>query len=286
MVNVALGNRIKAIREKMGKNQEEFGKMFNPPAPKSAVSRWEHGGSPNKRRLAKIAELGDMTVDELVNGSLFEVINELTTKLYDEYFNYLAYMSETGRSWEGYVNQMSHNADERTNYRNMSQFFAYIEHDKFIDLPEEISNVDIGVSLTKEEKRSLEKYESENLIAGFKYCANRVLKLATAEKIDANNTSALIRLFYKVELQHFMNHESNDEGLLNTANSGLDDVINNVYSLVYGPNYKSFNQRNFSDVEIPNSINKKLYKNVSEILESAKEKIASIANDNGITLDD
>lgn len=42
--------------------------MFNPPAPKSAVSRWEHGGSPNKKRLKRIAELGQTTVDQLLHG--------------------------------------------------------------------------------------------------------------------------------------------------------------------------------------------------------------------------
>lgn len=68
-INQGLGKRIKAIRKKLGKNQEEFGAMFTPPAPKSVVSRWEHGGSPNKKRLAEIADIGNVSVDFLVNGS-------------------------------------------------------------------------------------------------------------------------------------------------------------------------------------------------------------------------
>lgn len=67
--NIELGNRIKAIRMKLGKNQTEFGNMFDPPAPKGAVSRWEHGGSPNKKRLKKIADLGGVSVEFLVNGA-------------------------------------------------------------------------------------------------------------------------------------------------------------------------------------------------------------------------
>lgn len=54
---------------KLGKNQTEFGNMFDPPAPKGAVSRWEHGGSPNKKRLKKIADLGGVSVEFLVNGA-------------------------------------------------------------------------------------------------------------------------------------------------------------------------------------------------------------------------
>lgn len=64
-----MGNRIKAIRKSLGKSQEEFGQLFDPPAPKSSVSYWENGGGPNKRRLQKIAELGGVSVDYLINGS-------------------------------------------------------------------------------------------------------------------------------------------------------------------------------------------------------------------------
>lgn len=67
--NVGLGKRIKAIRLQLGKSQTEFGEMFDPPAPKGAVSRWEHGGGPNKKRLKKIAELGNVSVEYLINGN-------------------------------------------------------------------------------------------------------------------------------------------------------------------------------------------------------------------------
>lgn len=67
--NIGLGKRIKAIRVKLGKSQAEFGELFDPPAPKGAVSRWEHGGGPNKKRLKKIADLGNVSVDYLINGS-------------------------------------------------------------------------------------------------------------------------------------------------------------------------------------------------------------------------
>lgn len=82
--NIELGNRIKAIRMKLGKNQTEFGNMFDPPAPKGAVSRWEHGGSPNKKRLKKIADLGGVSVEFLVNGApslTFAEIKELSNRV-------------------------------------------------------------------------------------------------------------------------------------------------------------------------------------------------------------
>lgn len=62
---------------KLGKNQTEFGNMFDPPAPKGAVSRWEHGGSPNKKRLKKIADLGGVSVNYLLNGCANLTLSEV-----------------------------------------------------------------------------------------------------------------------------------------------------------------------------------------------------------------
>lgn len=76
-----MGNRIKAIRKSLGKSQEEFGQLFDPPAPKSSVSYWENGGGPNKRRLQKIAELGGVSVEYLINGSQLSITD--TRKLLD-----------------------------------------------------------------------------------------------------------------------------------------------------------------------------------------------------------
>ena len=78
-INRDLSQRIKEIRLNLGKSQEDFGRMFDPVAPKSAVSRWEHGkNAPNKSRLKRIAELGGVSVEYLINGldiSTREAIN-------------------------------------------------------------------------------------------------------------------------------------------------------------------------------------------------------------------
>ena len=51
----------------MGITMEEFGELFDPPASKSIVSRWEKGVSvPNNRRMKRIAELGGVTVADLI----------------------------------------------------------------------------------------------------------------------------------------------------------------------------------------------------------------------------
>lgn len=57
---------------------KEFGTIFSPAAADSIISRWERGVSlPNKKRLNKIAEYGDMSIDELLYGSYENVVKEL-----------------------------------------------------------------------------------------------------------------------------------------------------------------------------------------------------------------
>lgn len=265
-----LGNRIRSIRTKLGKSQEEFGKLFDPPAPKSAVSRWEHGGSPNKKRLAKIAELGGVTVDELVNGSLLDAINTLTSVLYKEYFEYLDYMANEGTTWKNYVASKASNSEGETNYTNMSQLFAYLEYDDF---------------LKDSSKKNSDNYHRENLIAGFRYCANEVLKIATAERIKPTETGLLIRLFFEVEMKHFSNMKSDNEGLFNTAIDGLNQTVSSTHNLVYGLNQNLLRKGKFAEIEIPNTIDKKIYKEASKILLTARKQLIRLAEDNNIKID-
>lgn len=62
-----IGERIKLIRQNMGLSQKKFAELIN--APKSSVGNWEANlNRPNNERLKAIAELGDLTVEELLHG--------------------------------------------------------------------------------------------------------------------------------------------------------------------------------------------------------------------------
>lgn len=62
-----LSFQIKEIRKELGLSMEEFGKKFIPPASKGVVSNWENGyNMPNNARMAKIAELGSISVPYLL----------------------------------------------------------------------------------------------------------------------------------------------------------------------------------------------------------------------------
>lgn len=65
----AVGSRIKQIRLNKGYTLEAFGKLFG--ASKGNVQKWEKGlALPNKERLASISRFFDITVNELLYGSI------------------------------------------------------------------------------------------------------------------------------------------------------------------------------------------------------------------------
>lgn len=70
----AVGSRIKQIRLNKGYTLEAFGKLFN--TSKSNVLRWEQGISlPNKERIKNISKIADITVNELLYGSIDEFLD-------------------------------------------------------------------------------------------------------------------------------------------------------------------------------------------------------------------
>ncbi|MGX7112555.1 helix-turn-helix domain-containing protein [Gemella cuniculi] len=86
----AVGGRIKQIRTNKGYTLESFGKLFG--ASKSNVQKWETGFTlPNKERLASISKISDITVNELLYGSIDEfVTNNFENLVLDSQYPYPA----------------------------------------------------------------------------------------------------------------------------------------------------------------------------------------------------
>ena len=93
---IKYGKRIQAIRLEKGLTLDEFGKLIGaskssisewesgkhlPPA-KSIISRWEKGAMlPNSSRLERVAELGNVTINELLYGNNEHNKEELAQRL-------------------------------------------------------------------------------------------------------------------------------------------------------------------------------------------------------------
>ena len=96
--NIEVGNRIKQIRLSKGDTLEEFGIRIaqtlnissNKAPSKSNVSKWETGSSlPNKTRLKAIADIDDITVNELLYGNpaIKNSVEDEQTKYLKNYVN-------------------------------------------------------------------------------------------------------------------------------------------------------------------------------------------------------
>lgn len=95
-----LGEKIREIRLKLGKNMEEFGNLVEG-ANKGLVSRWENDKSiPGLQRLHIIAKLGDISFEELMSNddinSLLEKGSSLKTHLEISLFNIKDYIKIIG----------------------------------------------------------------------------------------------------------------------------------------------------------------------------------------------
>lgn len=81
--NKIVAQNISMIRHNLGLTMDEFGRRVNN-ASKSNVSKWEKGSSlPNSTRIKRIAELGNISVNELLYGSDFKKY-EAGKKVYDK----------------------------------------------------------------------------------------------------------------------------------------------------------------------------------------------------------
>lgn len=85
---IKVGKRIFNIRNSLNLTLEQFGKDKDINAERSNVSKWERGATlPNRSRLEVIAKKGNITVNELLYGSIDEFIeNNLNLLLNKEKF--------------------------------------------------------------------------------------------------------------------------------------------------------------------------------------------------------
>ena len=112
-----IGNRIKSIRLELGDTLEEFGlriarvlNVQSSKAPnKSLVSRWENDlNLPNKERLKVIAELGNITVEELLYqdnqkkevGTRIKMIRNSRGETQEEFGNHFEAHKSIISKWE------------------------------------------------------------------------------------------------------------------------------------------------------------------------------------------
>ncbi|RLU51233.1 hypothetical protein DIY07_10340 [Streptococcus iniae] len=103
--NKLIGSRIKKIRLEKGMTLEEFGKLFN--ASKSSVYGWETGRNlPNKDRLKLISKVGEIRVEELIAGNLYEDLEKRFDEIISEFPDYIKNASNINKLKKDIVDEI------------------------------------------------------------------------------------------------------------------------------------------------------------------------------------
>lgn len=107
-----VGQRIKNIRLENGDTLEEFGKRFN--TSKVTVFNWEKGRNlPNKSNLKEIADLGNISIEELLHGNENEILKRNIIEMgknneYDLLDIFIVYLNKNNKFFSDFYTNKSY----------------------------------------------------------------------------------------------------------------------------------------------------------------------------------
>lgn len=210
-----IGKRIKQIRLSLGSSMIKFGEQIDEisPVKSGVISNWENGKQiPNKKRISKIAKLGNISINELLYGNpstfLFDNLN-----IYDEYsFGNLADLSFQGRM---YIVQMCIQEYLKFKAKTTEKNLKSLKNDGIKDYGELLSfsnnNLELiiqnMISIFDNSLKSLENIDPEKIkkVSGNNFIYEKYLnneEITVSEKLNnfgRINVFELKNLIYKHE---------------------------------------------------------------------------------------
>lgn len=266
--SASLGEQIKALRNRLGESQEEFGKHFAPPASKGIVSKWENGKStPSSDRLNIISSLSGKSPEELLYGSLHGAINEVAKyiqNLYPKYFD------EFQRPLKEYPKDRTNIKDSKLSYG--LDTLSFILSDSYVDSPKawKSHRGESNPHFSSTELEEIKNYYHTNFLKGLSYCFRDTEQQAKAMQIKPYQTILLFKLFSESAQAHFEEKTKDNTGAINTVAFGLEDIQQSLYSLFHTVDSKN------NQVELPNKINPELYDDLDNLLDEFGDQVEKL----------
>ena len=232
------GLRIKQIRSNLGDTLEEFGKRIE--ADKSNILRWEQGKTlPNKQRLKAISILGNISLNELIYGSIDEFLENNFSNLVLEYkypyplsFDFNTYLKK-------YKLQASETIDIniideviRVFYKTLDDYIEHVIVLDYMALQSLLESSTIEIEAPHGENISLDSYILNSIIS-----KNENMKEITDEFELKLKNSNIIDYFSKLQFEHGnVSQESVKyypiaKELLLTFKKSNNEMINNTIEL-------------------------------------------------------
>lgn len=198
-----LGKRIESIRLNKGLTMEEFGKLFN--TSKGTVNNWEKGrNSPNKANLKAIADIGGITVNELLGIKKYNK-QEIIDAIHDDKMELIIKAKTIGENDPEYIKNIDEqaldniiNAIESTeiNFKTHEIISLYIDVCKGAKIYDLVSLCNYLIELRNRRIHTMEKFKDSSSITTM--YANEIIKLN--ERIDS------IERQFEVENEHVRTH--------------------------------------------------------------------------------
>lgn len=230
------GLRIKQIRSNLGDTLEEFGKRIE--ADKSNILRWEQGKTlPNKQRLKAISILGNISLNELIYGSIDEFLENNFSNLILDYkypyplsFDFNTYLKK-------YKLQVSETIDINSIDEVIRVFYKilddYIEHVIVLDymlLQDLLSSSTIEIKSTHKENISVDSYILNSIVSK----NDNTKEIIDEFELKLKNSN-IIDYFSKLQFEHGnVSQESvkyypiAKELLLTFKNSNIETINNTI----------------------------------------------------------
>ncbi|GKS53948.1 helix-turn-helix domain-containing protein [Enterococcus mundtii] len=210
-----IGQRIKKIRTSLGLNMEEFGEKLG--TSKGAVNNWEKGKNlPNAKRLSQITQLGVMTKNELMYGSVSDVIKELI-----DFSDYILIKRRDEKiSTKELSEKFGNYFDEKTFLKivNIGNFIAMSNSDNIPNPPEfKIAQKDRSADDWERINLYFQKQHQETLRILF----HNTLKKARNMDLDSEDREHLLDLLFSEAESQFLEETKDNQGLINFVKNQL-----------------------------------------------------------------
>lgn len=173
MEDIVLGHRIKDLRISLGMNQKQFSDRLQTKV--STLSNWENGrNKPNMEKLSKIAELADITVEELLSTSKKDYALKYALKSLNNILNTKAlsqFDEDNSKFVYKYTNEILPIIEERLKFLQLSMY-SNKDIEKYVDdtineivysTPKDTKELlfDIKLTLTEKLRKIYEYYGKE-----------------------------------------------------------------------------------------------------------------------------
>ncbi|MGB7472507.1 helix-turn-helix domain-containing protein [Trichococcus sp.] len=292
---INVGLRIKSIRQAKGFNMEEFGKLVNNTS-KGAVNNWEKGVNlPNTERLSIIARLGEISVNELLYGSLndfayrtlellktkhsysdsliltiMDRIDELIlkslgfSKPYTKEMFYSFFIDYYSKLLHKTMDQLTHDDIRKPDFEDSLVSFVNNYGISFMDIKEKISKAIDGIQAVE-----INQFKNDNYKLlynpSFK---NELLEYLISEYSFDNLSEAGFTPYIKEILDEYLNKQ----------------VFNNKYLPYSVTNASNLSADLLSDFVVPkineyfkdSNLDKNFHSDILETISEAKKKIYAI----------